>query len=109
MAVSVGCANPKANHHGTATMTQHETVLICWADAHAGEGHWATLEEQESGEHLVTTCGFIIPEQDGGKAGHVTIAQSHSPDDFYDHIIYIPQGMVRSITFLRPFTKDLPA
>jgi hypothetical protein len=91
------------------TMTQHETVLISWADAHQGEGHWATLEEQDSGDHIVETCGFIIPEQDGGKAGHVTIAQSHSPDDFYDHIIYIPTGMVRSITFLRPFTKDLPA
>lgn len=85
----------------------HEMVLLKWADAHQGEGHWATLEEQETGEHIIETCGFIISEGDGGKAGHVTIAQSHSPDDFYDHIIYIPSGMVRSMTFLKAFTTDL--
>ena len=89
--------------------TNHETVVVAWADAHAGEGHWATLEEQETGEHIVMTCGFVIPEDQGGKAGHLTIAQSQSPDEFYDHVIYIPSGMVRTMTFLRPFTKDLPA
>lgn len=89
------------------TTMAHEMVLLKWADAHQGEGHWATLDEQDSGEHIIETCGFIIPEADGGKAAHVTIAQSHSPDDFYDHVIYIPQGMVRSMTFLKAFTTEL--
>lgn len=70
---------------------------VLWADAHAGEGHWADLEDTDSGEHIVRTCGFIISPEDGGKKLHTTIAQSFTPDGFYDHVIYIPSGMVREI------------
>lgn len=73
---------------------------IYWADAHAGEGRWGDLEETDSGEHIVRSCGFLIEEENGGKKLHVTIAQSFTPDGFYDHVIYIPVGMVRkTITY----------
>ena len=82
-----------------STHTTTEVVLVEWADAHAGPGHWGDLDE-DTGEHIVRTAGFLITEEMGGKKLHVTIAQSHTPDGFYDHVIYIPSGMVRSIVIL---------
>ena len=79
--------------------TDFHLVFVVWADAHAGAGHWAELDE-DSDEHLVKTCGFLISPEEGGKVNHVTIAQSHSPDGFYDHVIYIPTGMVRNLEYL---------
>lgn len=76
--------------------TTIDIVLIEWADAHAGPGHWGDLDE-DTGEHIVRTCGFMIPESEGGKKLHYTIAQSQTPDGFYDHVIYIPVGMMRRI------------
>jgi hypothetical protein len=86
----------------TPTKTDVVVVEIHWADAHAGEGHWAELEDADSGEHIVRTCGYLIPEDDGGKKLHVTIAQSSTPDGFYDHVIYIPVGMVRQLVKHQP-------
>ena len=87
-----------------STLTQNDAsiVEIYWADAHAGEGRWSDLEETDSGEHIVRTCGYKIDEQHGGKKLHVTIAQSFTPDGFYDHVIYIPVGMVRTTIVMRP-------
>jgi hypothetical protein len=85
----------------------HQFVLIVWADAHAGEGHWDTLDPDDKDEHLVRTVGMLVSEQDGGKPNHLTIAQSKSPDGFYDHVIHIPVAMRRSVTFLTPFTKPI--
>jgi hypothetical protein len=86
---------------------EHELVLVIWADAHAGQGHWAELEEEDSGEHLVHSVGMLVPEEDGGKPKHLTLAQSKSPDGFYDHVIYIPSQMMREMKFLKPWTKGL--
>jgi hypothetical protein len=86
---------------------KYERVTVLWADAHAGDGHWATLDEGDQEEHIVTTSGYLIPTLDGGKPNHYTIAQSISPDEFVDHVIHIPSGMMRSVTFLTPLTKDL--
>jgi hypothetical protein len=85
-------------------LTEFQLVFVIWADAHAGAGHWAELDE-DNDEHLVRTCGFLIAAEDGGKVNHVTIAQSFSPDGFYDHVIYIPVGMVRSVTYLAEEVK----
>jgi hypothetical protein len=87
-------------------MSDPQYVVVKWADAHSGPGHWGELDE-DMGEHIVVTCGIHITEQDGGKPGHLTVAQSQTPDDFYDHVIYIPTGMMRSIEFLKPFTTPL--
>lgn len=74
-------------------------VYISWADAHAGAGHWSELDDDDD-EHIVKTCGFLISVSDGGKPNHLTIAQSYTPDGFYDHVIYIPVGMVRKTVLL---------
>lgn len=81
------------------TTTQTEIVLVEWADAHAGPGHWSDLDE-DTGEHIVRTSGFLITEEMGGKKLHLTIAQSQTPDGFYDHVIYIPTGMIRTVSIL---------
>ncbi len=86
---------------------EHQFVLIVWADAHAGEGHWDTLDPDDKDEHLVATVGMLVAEQDGGKPKHLTVAQSKSPDGFFDHVIHIPSAMMRSVTFLTPFTKPI--
>jgi hypothetical protein len=92
-------------------MEQNETTIemVCvrWADAHAGEGHWSLLEDEDSGEHIVETVGLLIPPTEGGKKEHLTIAQSVSPDGFVDHVIFIPVSMSRSVTFLTPRTNPL--
>lgn len=74
-------------------------VCVVWADAHAGEGAWAELDDNHD-EYLNTTVGMLISPDDGGKPGHVTVAQSKTPDDLFDHVIYIPVGMVRSMQTL---------
>jgi hypothetical protein len=87
--------------------TTFEMVCVRWADAHAGEGHWSLLEDEDSGEHIVETVGLLIPPTEGGKKEHLTIAQSVSPDGFVDHVIFIPVSMSRSVTFLTPRTNPL--
>lgn len=84
----------------TPTKNNHNYICVVWADAHAGAGHWAELEEHDMGEHLVTTVGMNITPKEGGKPEHITVAQSLSPDGFYDHVIYIPTGMVRTLCTL---------
>lgn len=86
---------------------EHEFVCVVWADAHEGEGSWSPLDPDDQSEHLVHTVGMLITDDQGGKARHVTIAQSKSPNDFYDHVIHIPVAMIRSICFLKAFTKDI--
>ena len=84
--------------------TRFPMVLIVWHDAHSGEGHWHSLDENDQEPHIVETCGFLVGEVDGGKVNHVTVVQSVSPDLFADHTIYIPLKMVESLTFLQRFT-----
>jgi len=84
-----------------------EMVSVRWADAHAGEGHWSLLEDEDTGEHIVETVGLLVPPGEGGKKEHLTIAQSISPDGFVDHVIFIPVSMSRSVTFLTPRSNPL--
>jgi hypothetical protein len=107
MVATVGCANLKVKKIGLTMENEHQFVLIVWADAHAGEGHWDTLDPDDKDEHLVATVGMLVAEQDGGKPKHLTVAQSKSPDGFFDHVIHIPSAMMRSVTFLTPFTKPI--
>lgn len=106
---TVGSASTRGNliMGETSQQTDQQYVLVKWADAHQGPGHWCTLDEDDDDEHIVVTCGLLISEDDGGKPKHLTVAQSQSPDGFVDHVIYIPQGMVRSMQFLKPFTAEL--
>jgi hypothetical protein len=88
--------------------TELQPVILVWADAHADSEGWTARGEWEiDGELLVETCGWLLPVDEGGKEGHVTIIQSITPHDDIDHVIHVPVSMSRSLTFLRPFTKDL--
>ena len=106
---TAGCVNPKVNQNWVMVMdeNEHEFVLVIWADAHAGSGHWAELDTEDLDEHLVQSVGMLVTDQDGGKPKHITLAQSKSPDGFYDHVIHIPNQMMREIKFLKPWTKGL--
>jgi len=79
-----------------------ERVEVIWADAHAADiDTWTPLEELqgEGDEYLVTSVGWLVV---GSKAKHITICQSHTADDAVDHVLHIPEGMVRRITVLQP-------
>jgi hypothetical protein len=73
-------------------------VLIRWADAHAGEGGWLSLDEYEDeGEVIVETVGFLVPaDAPGGKKDHVTVWQSYHEGEGI-HPFHVPCSMVRSI------------
>jgi hypothetical protein len=77
-------------------------VLVTWADAHADqEGSWVHLPDvEDKGEYIVTSVGIVLEPGDGGQTGHLSIAQTVAPDEYADHIINIPEGMVRSLTTL---------
>lgn len=79
-----------------------KVVQIVWADAHANEeGSWVFIPDiEDKGEYLVTSVGMMLEPGDGGQSGHITITQSIGPDEFADHIINIPNGMIRSVKVL---------
>lgn len=74
-------------------------VAVTWADAHAGPEHWEELEH-DNNEYLCLTVGILVDAEHGGKRDHVTVAQSQTPDDLFDHVLFIPVGMVRDIKIL---------
>lgn len=86
---------------------RYSTVVVKWADAHSGPGHWAELDDDDKDEYLVQSIGFFIDTTQGGKPGHVTVAQSFTPDGDFDHVLYIPTAMVRTMQHLQPFTRHL--
>lgn len=83
-------------------------VLVRWADAHAGVEHWHALSDlEDDGEYIVQTVGWLIPADEGGKNGHVTLAQSWTMDEQVDHVIHIPVAMVRSMSVCHSFDGKL--
>lgn len=79
-----------------------KVVLVSWADAHANEeGSWVHIPDIiDKGDYIVTSVGILLETGAGGQTGHVTIAQSLGPDEFADHIINIPNGMVKNLSVL---------
>lgn len=79
-------------------MARLTPVVVRWADAHAGLEHWTPIDElEDDGEYIVESVGWLLAPDDGGKADHVTLAQSLTPDDQVDHVIHIPVSMVRNL------------
>ena len=105
--VSVHNAEQKANKMAESNF---QAVLVTWIDAHAYEGgSWVYPSDiEDTGDYIVKTIGWLMPSGDGGFANHASVAQSWGADDAVDHIINIPNGMVKSIQFLQPFTKEIP-
>jgi hypothetical protein len=78
-----------------------EMVLVVWADAHGDSNGWTGFKEMEDeGEYLVHSLGWLLTDKMGGKAHHVTICQSYTPDEDVDHVLHVPIGMVRSMSVL---------
>ena len=78
-------------------------IVIEWADAHAQEeGTWVFLEDvKDKGEYIVASIGWLLDKKSGAQTGHVSIAQSLGlRDGVGDHIIHIPNAMVRAIYLL---------
>jgi len=46
----------------------YQTVVLFWRDAHAGEGQWHTLDAEDQEPHIIMSCGWLVPEIDGGKS-----------------------------------------
>jgi hypothetical protein len=76
-------------------------VLVRWADAHAGDGGWQTLEDYEDdGEVIVSTVGFLIAhDAPGGKKDHISVWQTITEGEGI-HPFHIPAGMVRDIAII---------
>ena len=74
-------------------------VLVEWNDAHAGDNDtWTPLEDiEDTGYYVVKSVGWLLPD---AKAGHVTIAQSLTPDEQVDHLLHVPAGMVNKMIVL---------
>ncbi len=89
--------------------TNFQPVLVTWIDAHAYEGgSWVYPHDiEDTGDYVVKTIGWLLPAGEGGFSNHASVAQSWGADDAIDHIINIPNGMVRSIQFLEPFSKEI--
>lgn len=85
-------------------MMSFQPVYIKWRDAHSGDTTWHELDDDEP--YIVESCGFLIPETEGGKPAHVTIVQSITPDEQMDHVLYIPQAMVETMHILTTFVPE---
>lgn len=76
-------------------------VVVEWHDAHVGSDTWVHIEDIErEGPYVVSSCGYLITEEQGGKAGHVTLAMSWAHDDMLHSVSHIPNQMVRKIEIL---------
>jgi len=78
-----------------------EMVCVTWADAHSDSSGWTEAKElTDADEYLVHSVGWLLTETAGGKPKHITLCQSYTPDEDVDHVLYIPNGMVRHVTVL---------
>ena len=73
-------------------------LLVEWADAHDGTETWTAISDlTDDGEVVVTSVGMKLEEDNGGKKGHVALAQSVE-GEHADNVLYIPVGMIRKMT-----------
>ena len=76
--------------------------IVVWNDAHADiSGSWVSIDDDvDVDPYQVVTVGIILDVDNGGKPGHVSVAQSITRDRFVDYTIHIPDAMVTSTTTL---------
>lgn len=87
-----------------ATKTKpYQIVVLIWQDAHADmAGSWVCVDDIDPDPFHVTSIGILLPHV---KPGHVSIAQSIG-GDIADHIIHVPNQMVRELTVISTITPD---
>lgn len=79
----------------------HKLLLVEWADAHDGTETWTAIDDlADDGEVIITSVGIQLDEDNGGKKGHIALAQSID-GDHVDNVLYVPVGMIRKMTFLQ--------
>ena len=54
----------------------------------------------DDGEVIITSVGIQLDEDNGGKKGHIALAQSMD-GDHVDNVLYVPVGMIRKMTALQ--------
>ena len=76
-------------------------VILHWVDAHADpSGGWVQVRDVDQRAYTVTSVGYLVPADEGGKPGHVSICQSvgrmdgDDEPDALDSILHVPVGMV---------------
>jgi hypothetical protein len=70
-------------------------LYVIWHDAHSGSSSWEDLSDlEDDGPYVVHSVGYELCVGEGGKEGHVTIAQSWSEADCVDSVLHIPDQMV---------------
>jgi len=75
----------------------HPIVMVTWMDAHAATQTWTPLSEIDQDPCMVTSCGFLLAVEQGGKPDHVTIYQSKTDSDDVDCVLCIPVAMVKTL------------
>jgi len=93
---------------GVKIMSQDEMrtmVVVRWHDAHAATDTWTPIDAIGQDPCLVVSCGFLLPTNEGGKEGHITIFQSKTDADDVDGVLCIPVAMVQD---MKVMTKNIP-
>jgi hypothetical protein len=75
----------------------HPVVIVTWMDAHAATETWTPLSDIDQDPCVVTSCGFLLAVEQGGKPDHVTIYQSKTESDDVDGVLCIPVAMVKTL------------
>lgn len=84
-------------------------VIVIWHDAHAGTSQWTRLDEMDDdGPYEVCSIGFLLERRNGGKAKHVSITQSWTPEACVDSVLHIPVKMVQRVIQLFEVPDEHP-
>ena len=96
---------------GSTNRNSDQLVAVTWADAHSLETFdWKSLDSLDlnDGDYLIVSVGWMLPEE-VTKKNHVVLYQSLTPDGDLDHILVIPQAMVRVIEKLSSYCASRDA
>lgn len=75
--------------------------IVRWNDAHADVSGWTNLTgPHDRDPYEIVTVGILLDKKRGRKPGHVSIAQSLSPEGYADSILHVPRAMIVDITEL---------
>ena len=74
-------------------------VAVVWLDAHGDADGWTEIADLDPEPRRVTSVGILLPTGEGGKRGHLTLAQSLDGTTV-DSVLHIPRSMVRRVSVL---------
>jgi hypothetical protein len=76
-------------------------VAVVWLDAHGDADGWTEISDLDPEPRRVTSVGLLLPTGEGGKRGHLTLAQTiDAGNGLVDSVLHIPRGMVRRVSVL---------